>query len=536
MKDFEFAEKLYMSAEVLINARPNETRVAYIKNGALTNLKIEKKSSPSLVGSIYLGRVTRVLPGLQAAFVDIGLSQAAFLYAGDIREDIKTNKSLQSLEDKNPSPLTLKEPRPLDQEPDLKKEPRKLYSKIFSNNTVSVPPVETLIKEGDQVLVQITKDPLGTKGAKLTTHISLAGRFLVYTPTLHQLSVSLKIEQKEERKRLKDIILSLKPTGGVILRTASEGISHELLESDLDYLQHLWVGIYNAFKKTQPSQELHREVALELQTLRDLLSPDVEAIYVDDEESYKKVKKFIDQFLPRFKNKVLHYQQRQPLFDKYNLDHEISRFLDKKVWLKSGGYLIFDETEALVVVDINTGRFTGRQNFEETVLQTNLEAAKEIAYQLKIRNCGGIIVIDFIDMEELIHREAILDTLEQEFKSDPVRTYVLDMSDLGLVEINRKKNRPSLIKTLCKSCSYCNGKGYIKAPYTVASEIFRVIEREVSWKTKKTESVTVYCHQNVFDWVYADGSLALEYLEKHTGWSVNFEVETNYHLEQFEIK
>ena len=505
-----------MAAEILINVKPTETRVAYVEGGILKDLKIERKGSPTLVGSIHLGKILRILPGMQAAFVDIGLERAAFLYVGDVRDDISTEKQVIEKSNEDPKELIVQN------ENLIKTEPKQA--------------IENLLKEGQTLLVQVSKDPLGTKGARITTHISLAGRFIVYMPTVHHLGISRRIEKEEERERLKDLVLSLKPNGGVIVRTACEGATEEKLKADLEYLEILWSDIYKSHQKRKNPGAIYSEIEIELRALRDLLTPDVEKIYIDDEKVHKKTLKFVSHFMPKFKNKVTHYQQRQPLFDMYDLDHEMARSMARKVWLKSGGYIVIDEAEALVVVDVNTGRFVGKRDFEETILQTNLEAAKEVAHQLKIRNCGGIIIVDFIDMERVAHRDRVVDMLEQEFKSDPARTNILGMSELGLIEMTRKRIRPSLTKTLCSPCSYCDGKGYIKTHSTVAGEIFRAIEREASWGVKKEKTAIVHCHSDVVDWVYEEETESLESLEEKTGWAITFKMESHYHIEQFDIE
>ncbi len=511
-----------MSAEILINIRPTETRVAYVENGVLTDLKVERKVSPTLVGSIHLGKVSRVLPGMQAAFVDIGLDRAAFLYVGDIRDDIDTNESLYIANDGDKEESSMEF---------LLEDQDEGFSKNEEKQAI-----QDLLREGQNILVQVSKDPLGTKGARITTHISLAGRLIVYMPTTHHLGISRRIEKEEERERLKETVLSLKPNGGVIVRTACEDADRENLQTDLNYLEKLWTDVYNSYQKKKNPGVIYSEMGVELRALRDLLTSEVKTVYVDEGRAYKRAVKFVGQFMPRFKNKMTHYQQRQPLFDMYDLDHEISRSIARKVWLKSGGYIVFDEAEALVVVDVNTGRFVGKRDFEETIVKTNLEAAKEVAHQLKIRNCGGIIIVDFIDMENAVHREMVLDMLELEFKTDPARTNVLGMSELGLVEMTRKRTRPSLIKTLCSPCSYCDGRGYIKTCSSVVGEVFRAIQREASWGVKKNKTAIVRCHRDVVDWVYGEEAESLEELENRTGWAVTFKMELSYHREQHDIE
>ena len=500
-----------MSAEILINVRPLETRVAYVEAGTLMDLKIERKISPTLVGTIHRGVVTRVLPGMQAAFVDIGLDKAAFLYVGDIiTEEGKDFFDEDEREDKSDE-----EARPS----------REIKT-----------PIQDLIKEGQHLMVQVAKDPLGTKGARITTHISLPGRGVVYMPFVKHLGISRKIESEEEKERLKKIIHKINPSGGVIVRTASEGASEESLRSDIEYLDRLSKEIQKNYEKKKTAGLVHSELDVELRALRDLMSEEVTTVWVDDVEVYKKVSKFVTQLMPKYRQNIILYEEKKPLFDLYDIDLEISRAMERKVWLKSGGYIVFDEAEALVVIDVNTGRYVGKKDLEDTILKTNLEAVKEIAHQLRVRNCGGIIIIDFIDMEKETHREQVLNGLEEELKKDRSRTNIVSMSDLGLVEMTRKRIRPSLVKTLCQPCSYCDGKGYIKRKNTVASEIFRELEREISLvELAKRPGIIVHCHAEIVDWVYESETETLEALEKRIGRSIAFKIEPTYHTEQYEI-
>lgn len=506
-----------MSSEILINVRPNQTRVAYVEDKVLSDLKIERKTSPTLVGSIYKGRVLRVLPGMQAAFVDIGLDRAAFLYVGDVRDDIDEKKIL------------------VDEESTQEEE-----DQVVIDGGGAQPPkeqkvlIQDLLREGQFILVQVAKDPLGTKGARITTHISLPGRNIVYMPTLQHLGISRRIEDEAERERLRQLVEGLKPVGGVIVRTAGEGASEDSLSSDLEYLNRLWKEVERNYEKRKTPGLIHSEMDVELRALRDLLSDEVDRVIIDSPKIYKKAVNFVSQFMPKFKNRIFLYKEEQPLFDLYDIDIEISRSLDRKIWLKSGGYIVIDEAEALVVIDVNTGRFVGKKDLEDTILKTNLEASKEIAHQLKIRNCGGIIIIDFIDMEKQAHRDKVMSVMEEELGRDLARTSVVSMSELGLVEMTRKRIRPSLVSTLCEPCPYCDGKSYIKRKPTISNEIFRSIEREHRSESAHATTV-VHCHSDIADWIYAEETDSLEYVEKRLGHSIAFKVEPGYHLEQFEI-
>lgn len=505
-----------MSAEILINVRPQETRVAYVVGGVLSDLKIERKTSPTLVGSIHRGTVIRVLPGMQAAFVDIGLDKAAFLYVGDIREDVDDNFLSDVDRDE-----------PLEVEGDEEKLP---------HQAVQIKtPIQDLLKEGQSILVQVAKDPLGTKGARLTTHLSLPGRFVVFLPTVRHLGISRRIENEEERERLRKLVQKINPSGGVIVRTAGEDASEEMLKADIEYLDRLSKDIFKNYEKRKTPGMVHTELDVELRALRDLMSEDVTSVWVDDMEVHKKVTKFVQQFMPKYKQNIVLYEEKKPLFDLYEIDMEISRSMERKVWLKSGGYIVLDEAEALVVIDVNTGKFVGKKDLEDTILKTNIEALREIAHQLRIRNCGGIIIIDFIDMEKESHREKVLEALAEELQNDRARTNIVSMSQLGLVEMTRKRIRPSLIKTLCEPCSYCEGKGYIKRKSTIANELFRELERDADMLINKKTNVVVHCHNAVVDWIYEVEGESLEALEKKLGRSVAFKIESNYHIEQYEI-
>lgn len=514
----------FVPAEILISVRPNQTRVAYVEDKVLKDLKIERPTSPTLVGSVFKGKVVRVLPGMQAAFVDIGLDRAAFLYVGDIRTDTPPHESSILFEDRTPE----------DPETEPSIEPQAENSE--AENTAPEPKVfiQDLIKEGQYILVQVAKDPLGTKGARITTHISLPGRHIVYMPNTKHFGVSRKIEDEAERQRLKEVVDTINPDGGVIIRTAGEGANQEHLQSDLEYLNRLWNKIQKSYDAKKSFGLIHSEMDVELRALRDMLKEDVEKIVVDEDEAYKKVGQFVAQFMPKFKQKIELYKEDRPLFDIYDLDIEISRSLGRKVWLKSGGYIVIDEAEALVVIDVNTGRYVGKKDLEDTILKTNLEAIKEIAHQLRIRNCGGIIILDLIDMEKEVNRQRVLEQLEEELKKDSARTAIISMSALGLVEMTRKRIRPSLVSTLCEPCPYCEGNGYIKNKMTVAGEIFIALEREAT-NRKHIKEVIVICHSDVADWIYEEDSESLDYVEVKLKTSVTFQVDAQFHMEEFVV-
>ncbi len=511
-----------MPSEILMNVRPSETRVAYMENGVLIDLKIERKQSPTLVGSVPRGKVMRVLPGMQAAFVDIGLDRAAFLYVGDVRGDMDAESG------------DLYEPVARSaRDPDA--HAREVAEEVGAAPAQEEKPrIQELLTEGQWILVQVAKDPLGSKGARITTHISLPGRNVVFMPTLLHLGVSRRIEDPDERERLRKIIEGIEVKGGMIVRTAGEGASEASLRADVDYLHRLWQEIQRNYEKKTKAGLVHAELDVELRALRDLLSEDVDRVLTDDEESFKRISTFIGQFMPKFKNKLQLYSGSRPLFDQYEVDTEIARSIERKIWLKSGGYIVIDEAEALVVIDVNTGRYVGKKDFEDTILKTNLEAVREAAHQLRIRNCGGIIIIDFIDMEKESHREKVLTALREELVKDRARTTVVSMSNLGLVEMTRKRIRPSLVKTLCEPCSYCDGRGYIKQKATIAHEIFRDLEREGKVHNERATTV-VHCHTDVGDYIYEEETEALEDIERRIGRNVVLKLEPEYHRERYEI-
>lgn len=508
-----------MAAEILINVQPNQTRVAYIEEQTLVDFKIERKVSPTIVGSIYKGKVLRVLPGMQAAFVDIGLNKAAFLYVGDIRNEISPKDELFDTPEEEEAPTS----EPL------------VDSQLSVRGEQNRTPIQDLIKPGQFLLVQVAKDPLGTKGSRITTHISLPGRNVVYMPTVEHFGVSRRIEDEPERDRLKNIIEKIKPIGGVIVRTAGEGASEEDLVSDLDFLSRLWADVQSSYEKRKGPGLIHSEVDIELRALRDMLDEKVARVIVDDPVVHKKVLSFVTQFLPKFKNRIQLHKEERPLFDLYDIDLEVSRALSRRIWLKSGGYIVVDEAEALVVIDVNTGKYVGKRDLEDTIVTTNIEAAREIAHQLRIRNCGGIVIIDFIDMENEFHREKVMSVFKAELAKDKARTVVSPISEFGLVEMTRKRIRPSLIASLCDACPYCEGKGYVKQKVTVAHEIFRTIERDIARHRGKTSTI-VRCHSEVVDWIYAEEAELMDKTEVKVGHHIAFKVEPSFHIEQFEIE
>ncbi|MDD2582989.1 MAG: Rne/Rng family ribonuclease [Desulfuromonadaceae bacterium] len=508
-----------MGAELVINAASHETRIALIENGTIAELYIERSREKGIVGNIYKGRVIRVLPGMQAAFVDIGLEKAAFLYVADVFDAIEEYESLLDVGNK-------KDDEPAEEREEQEDQDRHDFRPLH--------PIEDLLQEGQELLVQISKEPLGTKGARITSHISLPGRHLVYMPTVDHIGISRRIEDEEERERLREIVERLKkPGSGYIVRTVSEGKSEEDLIADMQYLTTLWEEISRRQAKAAVPSLLHSDLDVVQKVVRDIVSEQVDKITVDSQVDYDRIVNFISTFASKMKYTIELYDEEEPIFDHYGLEVEISRALGRKVWLKSGGYIIIEQTEALSAVDVNTGRFVGKHNLEDTILKTNLEAVKEIAYQLRLRNIGGIIIIDFIDMEKEVNREKVYGALEEALKADKSKTNILKISELGLVEMTRKRVRENISRMMCEPCSYCEGRGYIKSKITVCHEIFRELRREMLDVRGTKATVTV--HPQVADLLYDEERRGLEELEKKFKKRITVRAKPGFHQEQFEI-
>lgn len=509
-----------MGAELVINAASHETRIALIENGTIAELYIERSREKGIVGNIYKGRVIRVLPGMQAAFVDIGLEKAAFLYVADVFDAIEEYESLLDAGNKK--------------EDDEPAEDREEQEDQDRHDFRPLHPIEDLLQEGQELLVQISKEPLGTKGARITSHISLPGRHLVYMPTVDHIGISRRIEDEEERERLREIVERLKkPGSGYIVRTVSEGKSEEDLIADMQYLTTLWEEISRRQAKAAVPSLLHSDLDVVQKVVRDIVSEQVDKITVDSQVDYDRIVNFISTFASKMKYTIELYDEEEPIFDHYGLEVEISRALGRKVWLKSGGYIIIEQTEALSAIDVNTGRFVGKHNLEDTILKTNLEAVKEIAYQLRLRNIGGIIIIDFIDMEKEVNREKVYGALEEALKADKSKTNILKISELGLVEMTRKRVRENISRMMCEPCSYCEGRGYIKSKITVCHEIFRELRREMLDVRGTKATVTV--NPQVADLLYDEERRGLEELEKKFKKRITVRAKPGFHQEQFEI-
>jgi ribonuclease G len=520
-----------MSSELVINADFYETRVALVENGQVAEFYVERTSDRGIGGNIYKGRVVRVLPGMQAAFVDINLEKAAFLYVSDVQHPVTDLEQLfmnscnmESEEEKADDP---EEPTTEEFKDVLKYHP----SLLPNYNDV---PIEDRLQEGQEILVQVAKEPLGHKGARITTHITLPGRLLVLMPTMDHIGVSRRIESEKERKRLRDLMCFNKPPHcGFIVRTAAEGVEPEKLAAEVDFLLKLWQNIQRRAEHASATALVYQELDITLRAVRDLFTKEVDRLVIDSESEYRKVLNFIETFMPSLKTSVELFDGDEPIFDAYGIEMEIQRAFSKKIWLKSGGYIVIEATEALTAIDVNTGRYVGKRNLEETILKTNLEAVKEIAYQLRLRNIGGIIIIDFIDMEKESNREKVFNALKDAARKDKSKTNILRMSELGLIEMTRKRTKESIGRLLCESCFYCEGEGHLKSKQTVCYEILRELERERSDLFGR--NVMVMVHPDVAARFYDEERGPLERAEERLHARVMIKGEASLHLEQYEI-
>ena len=505
-----------MGSELIINVTSLETRVALLENGILTELHIERALNKGVAGNIYKCNVQRILPGIQAAFVDIGLNRSAFLYVDDVYNNTEKDFE-QMMEDFKSGNESIGLP------------PGNEHKKKSSS-----PPIEDILTENSELLVQVIKEPLGSKGARISSHISLPGRYLVYLPTLDNTGISRRISCEEERKRLKDIIQEIKPEGaGFIIRTASEGASKEDLLTDMEFLIKLWENIQKKAIHAPTPALIHEDLSVSLRAIRDLYSKNVMKVIVDEKKPYDEIITFIETFMPQLKYSVELYNREDQIFDAYGIEVEISRALGKRIWLKSGGYIIIEKTEALVAIDVNTGKFVGKGKQSDTILKTNLEAIKEIAYQIRLRNLGGIIIIDFIDMEKAGDRQKVQNTLEEALSRDRTKTNILPMSELGLIQMTRKRVRENLSGQMCDSCSYCEGKGLIKSVASIAYDVVRAIKRESS--SEDEGKVFVLAHPDVVAFLYDEESSSIEIAEKKINKKIIIKSDTDFHHEEFEI-
>ena len=486
-----------MSEEILINVTPRETRVALVENGVLQEIVIERARRRGIVGNVYKGRVCRVLPGMQAAFVDIGLERAAFLHASDVGA-------------RNPDEA--------------------------ANGNGGQSDIAELLREGQELSVQVIKDPLGTKGARLTTQVTIPSRYLVFIPDVGNVGISQKIESEEERVRLRDIIqlfMTEQTGGGYIARTAAEGAGTDALRADMLFLHKLWQSIAEKDLTAQPGTLVFSDLPLAIRVMRDMVDDNIERVRIDSRETYQRAISFCEQFMPDMHTQIEYYPGERPIFDIYGVEDEIQKALERKVQLKSGGYVILDQTEAMTTADVNTGGYVGHRNQEETIFKTNLEAAHAIARQLRLRNLGGIIIIDFIDMQDEEHKRQVLRALEKCLEKDHAKTHITEVSTLGLVEMTRKRTSESLEHVMCETCPTCSGRASLKTAETACYEIFREILREA--RQFDTEQLLVLASQEVVDLLIDEESDSLAELEAFIGKPIKFQVENLYTQEQYDV-
>lgn len=487
-----------MSEELLVNVTPQETRVALVENGVLQEVFIEREGRRGLVGNIYKGRVSRVLPGMEAAFIDLCLERTAFLHANDIHDRFRFDKS--------------------------------------DSETGSASNIAELVKEGDEIAAQVIKEPIGSKGARLTTQLSIPSRFLVFVPDLETIGVSQKIEDEEERTRLKEIVqanLADGRSGGYIIRTAAEGATEPELISDLQFLDRLWQSVNRRLNSEPAGSIIYEDLSLEMRTMREVVGLNTGKILIDSRETYERIKEFVTTFIPRLVDRIEHYPGERPIFDLYSVEDEIQKGLEKKVLLKSGGYLVIDQTEAMTTIDVNTGAFVGQRTQEETIFKTNLEASQAIARQLRLRNLGGIIIIDFIDMAKDEHKQQVLKNFEAWLARDRSKTQITEVSALGLVEMTRKRTRESLEHVLCEPCPMCSGRASVKTAQTVCYEIFRELLREA--RQFDVKQYLVLASQVVVDTLLDEESTSVARLEEFIGKPIRFQIEPLYTQEQFDV-
>jgi ribonuclease G len=499
-----------MGIEIAITVSREETRVAVLDNGVVTDLFGDRAKHKDFVGNIYKGKVAKVLPGMQAAFVDIGLEKAAFVHVSDLSMDAEPGDML------------------VDAEEDEKD------SDVLRPKRQSAKPIEQLLTEGQELMVQISKGPIGTKGPRVTTYVSLPGRYLVFMPNVEHIGVSRRIARDEERGRLKDIMRRVRRPGcGYIVRTVSEGVKEDELKSDVDFLHVLWQDILTNREKYGAPALLHTDLSLSFRVVRDLFGKKVDRLWIDSREEYEAVRDFVQRFSPEQTSRIHFYDKDERLFDHLGVEQEIVRAMSRKVWLKSGGHLVIDHTEAMTVIDVNTGRFVGKRDQEETILRNNLEAAKEVAYQIKLRGIGGIIIVDFIDMEREKNRDKVYHALTDAMASDKARTRISRISDLGLIEISRERVREDLLRSLSEPCHYCEGRGYTKSPTTVVYEIFRDVRR--IGQSADHQRIVIGVHPSVADLLQDEERSGVETLERECSSKILITPDEKLHLEQYDL-
>ena len=513
-----------MFRKLIVNMAEHETRVALLEDGTIVELFIHRQDESDIAGNIYKGRVQRVLPGMQAAFTDIGLNQAAFIYVGDVLGGPLDDVDALLADDE------------LDQEPD-REEILDSSEGDGEQPWIEAPPrpgIEDLLTEGQEILVHVAKSPIGTKGARVTCHASLPGRFLVMMPNSKHIGVSRKIEDETERLRLKQVISELRTNEyGYIVRTAAEGIQEEVMASEMAFLDRLWQSIKKKFANSAAPALLHKELNVSLRAVRDLLTQEADKVVIDSRSGYEQVLGFLETCAPGLKKSVELYEGSEPIFDAFHLEGDISRALKKKVWLKSGGYIVIEQTEALCAIDVNTGRYVGKHNLEETIFKTNLEAVKEIAYQIRLRDIGGIIVIDFIDMEKKGHQEKVFNALKEAVHKDRSKTHILPISELGLVQMTRKRIRKSLTNTLCEPCFYCEGEGYLISKKSICYDVYREILREA--QDMVGDRLMLRVNPEIADRLHGEENYLLSSLERRLEKQIVIYPNPQFHVEQSDV-
>jgi ribonuclease G len=497
-----------MGSDIIINVAREETRVAVLDRKTLTDLYIDRVKHRDFVGNVYKGKVVKVLPGLQAAFVDIGQDKAAFMHVSELTGDDNLAVGLDEDDEKS--------------------------SEVPKANRHGSKPIEELLEEGQELMVQVTKGPIGTKGSRVTGYVSLPGRYLVFMPNVEHIGISRRIEKDEERARLKHLMQKLrKPGSGYIVRTVSEGVSDDELRSDVEFLQASWEEIIEKRDRLKAPALLHSDLDLIFRTVRDHFTKDVQHLWIDSKPDYDAIREFVNRYLPEQLSRIHYFNKEEPIFDHFDLESEIAKAMARKVWLKSGGHIVIDHAEAMTVIDVNTGRFVGKRDQEETIVKTNLEAVKEIAYQIKLRSIGGIIIIDFIDMERERNREKVFQALTDALAHDKARTRILRVSELGLVEMSRERVREDLYRALSEPCRYCEGRAYTKDPTTICYELFRDIRRLEP--TAGESTVVIGAHPSVASVLEDEEASSLAELERECKVKIVVRPEPTLHVEQYDI-